>query len=308
MAETILFAGNGINTINSNSTWEMLLRTLHKDYYDAAVSFTDIIQKPFPLVYEQIVLWQLKKHRNTGIERTLKKIIAAETCRILPNEIHTAIAAKKINHIITANYEFNLVKDPGASMLNRGCIKETTYSIFRHFRNNGKTYWHLHGDAQHVTSINLGYEHYCGQLQKMREYVTGTYIAADKNFTKLFTRPLVNRAYLKSAEVYSWVDFFFRDNTTIKIFGFRMELEELDIWWLLTYRAKILYGAKKGHQQPRNNRVLYFIPRQFTKDRKGVMLPAYKTKKALMEGMNINVVELDLPHGAAFYQEVLRFR
>jgi hypothetical protein len=308
MAETILFAGNGINTINSNSTWEMLLHTLHKDYYDAAVPFADIIQKPFPLVYEQIVLWQLKKHRNTRIEAILKKIIAAETSRGLPNEIHTAINAMSGNHIITANYEFNLFKDPPEKQLNRGCIKETTYSIFRHFRNNGKTYWHLHGDARHTTSINLGYEHYCGQLQKMREYVTGAYVAADKNFTKLFSRPLVNRSYLKSKEVYSWIDFFFRDNTTIKIFGFRMELEELDIWWLLTYRAKILYGAKKGHLLPGNNRVQYFIPRQLTIDRKGVALPAYTTKKTLLEAMNIEVVELDLPHSPAFYMKVLRYR
>ena len=60
MAETVLFVGNGINNISKGSSWESLLALLHRDFYDKAIPFDEIKQKPFPLVYEQIVLWQLR--------------------------------------------------------------------------------------------------------------------------------------------------------------------------------------------------------------------------------------------------------
>ena len=308
MAETVLLVGNGINTISDSKSWESLLILLHKKYYNPLVPFSELKQKPFPLVYEQIVLWQLRKHKNYKIETELKKLIAVEAGKIAANSIHSKIAAAKGTHIITANYEFNLMMEKKPRLHNLGCVKETTYSIFRNFEANNKTHWHLHGDIQNKNSINLGYEHYCGQLQRMREYVTGVYAATDKTLNRLFKMPLVNRSYLKSSKVYSWIDLFFKDNTTIKIIGFRLELEELDIWWLLTYRAKIIYGAKKGLQIPVRNKIQYFIPRQYTIDRKGTILPGYKTKKELMEGMNIEVIEMEILHSEAFYLEALRYK
>ena len=197
------------------------------------------------------------------------------------------------------------MKEQPEALTNEGCVKELVYSVFRHFTANGKIYWHLHGDAQHTNSINLGYEHYCGQLQRMREYTTGKYSRGSKKLETVFKMPLLKRSYINSQQLYSWIDLFFRNNTTIKIMGFRLEMEELDIWWLLTYRAKIMYGAKKGLPVPLNNHIQYFIPKQFTVDKKGQTLPAYKNKKALMEAMNMEVVEIDLPHTDAFYIEVL---
>ncbi|MEO5682778.1 MAG: hypothetical protein ABIQ88_09050 [Chitinophagaceae bacterium] len=308
MAETVLFVGNGINSIDSNNSWESLLRLLHRDYYDEAVSFDELKQKPFPLVYEQIVLWQLKKHRNYRIENILKKIIAAEAGKIATNPVHAAIAAAKGAHIITANYEFNLMTDAGARVKNEGCVKELVYSVFRHFKAGGKTYWHLHGDAKHTNSINLGYEHYCGQLQRMREYTTGAYSRGSKTLANKFKLPLVNRSYLNSRHFYSWIDLFFTDNIIIKILGFRLEMEELDIWWLLTYRAKIMYGAKRGLHIPVNNKIQYFIPKQYTADKKGAIDSAYKTKKHLLQAMDVEVIEIDRPHSGAYYTAVLGWK
>ena len=306
MAQKVLLLGNGINSINNNKSWEALLQLLHQKYYDPAVPFEEIRQKPFPLVYEQIVLWQLKHHKHHQIESVLKKLIAREAGAIAANNIHRRIEASALQHIITSNYEFTLLKDPTQPLVNNGCVKETLYSVFRNYKSRGKTYWHLHGDVQHTNSINLGYEHYCGQLQKMREYTTGKYAASDKKITGLFSQPLVNRPYLQKGKIYSWIDFFFSNHTTIRIAGFRMDLEELDIWWLLTYRAKIIYGVRKGLTIPFKNKVQYCIPKQFTTDDKGRITDMYKTKKALLEGMNIEVVEIDQPHGEDFYKRVLQ--
>jgi len=240
--QTILFIGNGANNINNSSSWEQLLQILYNGYYDHHIAFDDFKRKPFPMLYEQIVMKHLKMG-NQRIEAELKKLIATQTLNIKQNAVHEAIADSHYDHIITTNYEFDLMSDyKPKTVKNLGCIRETTYSLFRHFEVNGKKYWHPHGDAQNIHSINLGYEHYCGQLQRMRQYVTTCYETSNETLNKVFKKGLKERAYIYSKnEVYSWVDFFFRPNTEIKIMGFRFDFEEIDLWWLLTYRAKSLY-------------------------------------------------------------------
>jgi hypothetical protein len=306
MAETVLFTGNGINNISNGKSWENLLKVLYKDYYDPAVKFAEIKNKSFPMLYEQIVAHQLKQKKGEKIEGVIKKIIAEDVKSIRPNKVHQQIINGQWKNIITANYEFNLMKNSNTRLKNEGCIREQLYSVFRNFEEGGKRYWHLHGDAQNIHSINLGYEHYCGQLQRMREYVTGGYKSENKELTEMFKLPLLKRPYLNTDNNYSWLDFFFKDNTHIKIIGLKLDLEELDLWWLITHRAKIMYGAKKGLRVPVNNRIEYFIPREFTTAGRSGLTPDFKAKKDLMEKMDIEVRIIDIPHSEAFYLEALK--
>lgn len=300
MAETVLLLGNGVNKINNNSGWDELLKVLHENFYaDTNETFADIKIKPFPMVYEQIVMWQLSKG-NHQIEKKLKTIIADKTGAIEPNIVHTAVSKGKWKHIITGNYEFNYMGDYQTEKLkNSGCINETTYSIFRHYEAGSKKFWHLHGDINNVGSINLGYEHYCGQLQKMREYVTGTYKCRNEELNRKFEKALLKRRYLNAATGYSWLDLFFKDNTTIKIIGLRLDFEEIDLWWLLTYRAKILHKGKSKEHTPINNRIKYYIPKKYTTG-------DFVKKKAFMEKMAIEVVAIDLPESADYYLNALK--
>ena len=307
IAKEILFIGNGINTISSGGSWEQLLKSLHADYFDPTLSFEEIKRKPFPLVYEQIVMWQLQK-KNLRIEKELKQKIAEDVLKMKQNKAHLAIASGNWSDIITANYEFNLMPAGQTQLKNQGIVRETMYSVFRHFLVDQKRYWHLHGDAQNTDSINLGYEHYCGQLQRMREYVTTAYKFGKIGKSGLFDEPLLKRKYLQSKQVYSWIDFFFRDHCTIKIIGLRLNLEELDLWWLLTYRAKIMYGAvKQFKRRPVNNTVVFYIPKEYTIDPKTKKLQQeFNDKKDLLERMNVVVKVIDVKHSEAYYLEVLK--
>jgi hypothetical protein len=162
-----------------------------------------------------------------------------------------------------------------------------------------KKFWHLHGDIQNIGSINLGYEHYCGQLQKMREYVTGTYKCSKEELNKKFEKALLKRQYLNSPNGYSWLDLFFKDNITIKIIGLRLDFEEIDLWWLLTYRAKILYKGKSADHTPKNNFIKYYVPKKYT-------IGDFEKKRAFMEKLAIEVVAIDLPESADFYLAALK--
>lgn len=296
--QTILFIGNGVNNINNASSWEQLLQLLYNDYYDHDIAFDDFKRKPFPMLYEQIVM----KHLMTGnlkIEDDLKKLIAGETLKIKQNAVHEAIANSNYDHIITTNYEFGLMNEhKPKTVKNLGCIRETKYSLFRHFEVNGKTYWHPHGDAQNIRSINLGYEHYCGQLQRMREYVTNSFETNNEQLNAIFKKGLVKRNYLNSNKEYSWIDFFFKKNTEIKIIGFRFEFEEIDLWWLLTYRAKFLYKMNINERIAYENKVIYYVPVQYTIDK---FAAAFQSKKDMMEKMDIEVRVVDMVDDEGYY-------
>lgn len=308
MAETVLLIGNGVNNITNKKSWEALLKSLYDAYYDKSSSFDEIKKKPFPLVYEQIVAHQLKKRKGERIESVIREKIAGDVKNIIPNMIHNMVANGKWNHVMTTNYEFNLMNNYKEKKSNMSEIRESKYSIFRRFKDEGgrRIYWHLHGDAQNTNSINLGYEHYCGQLQRMREYVTGGYRVTDKQISRLFKIPLLKRNYLNSGENHSWIDFFFKDNVTIKIAGLKLDMEEIDICWLPIYRAKIMYGAKSDYRIPVNNEIIYYVPEMYTKDKKGNPDPGFKSKKDLMEKMDIKVKVIPLPHSEDFYKKALK--
>ena len=169
MKKSVLLIGNGINNINNKESWENLLESITKK---CKVSRTVGINsdKPFPLLYEEIYL------RSNGIpELSLKKFIANEVQNIQENEIHKLIRDIGFKDIITTNYEYTLqgINESMTKIVikNKGKIRESKYSIFRHNEINGTRFWHIHGECNVPGSITLGYEHYGGQLQQMRNYV-----------------------------------------------------------------------------------------------------------------------------------------
>lgn len=113
-----------------------------------------------------------------------------------------------------------------------------------------KHFWHIHGDRNHLSSITLGYEHYSGYLQQMRNYIaTGT------SYTNLKLLPLIKRIDTgRLTETYSWLDFFFTKD--VYIFGLTLDFIEIHLWWLLTYRQRTIRSQKI----PLKNQVIYFYP------------------------------------------------
>ena len=270
MNDNVLLIGNGINNLTNKESWSRLLKsmtTLCK--VNKEVEIND--HKPFPLIYEEIFL----KSKNT-VEITLKRHIAKEVNRINENEIHKLIKSKKYRNIITTNYEYILQNTQNAivdtASHNEGVVKEIKYSIFRNNKINDTTIWHIHGECNVPNSITLGYEHYGGQLQKIRDYVvSGTHY---KN--KKYQNPLSSK--LKSNKVLyeSWLDLFFKKD--IHIIGLAMDFVEIDLWWLLTYRARFI----KTRKTEIKNNIYYYIPDKYVE--------SSKHKLDLLKAINVHVV------------------
>lgn len=278
-----LFVGNDINNISPGISWSDLLANIKTKYNVASLENG---QKPFPMLYEEIFLNAIKE--KDLHEKELKIYIANSVSQIKQNEIHQLIRATPTANIITTNYEFSLEGSP--DIVNSSLIKETTYSVFRKHDSADKTYWHIHGDCNNPTSINLGYEHYCGQLQKMRDYVVnGT------NYTSetVYKEPLIKRlSQQKKLNLQSWIDLFF--TTDIHILGLSLDFVEIDIWWLLTYRARNKFYRKSNFI---SNKLLYYTTKKWYN--------ISKDKMQLLQANDVEIIVIDESNKTKYYKKVL---
>lgn len=278
-----LLIGNDINNISPGVSWADLLKNIKTKY---RVPQLENGEKPFPMLYEEIFLHAVQ--RKSLKELDLKTYIAEEISRITQNEIHSLIRDLPISNILTTNYDFSLAGLHPKQ--NLGLVKETVYSIFRRYQVADKTYWHLHGDCSSPASINLGYEHYCGQLQKMRDYVVN-----GPNYTSkdIYEKALIQRlSSQKNLELQSWIDLFFTSD--IHIVGLSLDFVEIDLWWLLTYRARSKYYKRSGFIK---NKLYYYIPSAY--------MAKSIDKIQLLKANDVDIIEIDETDKTSYYKKVI---
>ena len=281
MKKFSILLGNGINNLDADNSWDNLLQRLAAD-----IGFTidEEKKKQFPLLYEEIFLTGANLKRKGVSETQLKKTICDNISQIKKHPLYDVLRALPTDDIITTNYDFSV--EGFEPKKNEGIVKEMLYSVFRHYRAGNKRVWHVHGDRLHPNSVNLGFEHYSGQLQNIRNYVaTGTKYASKK-----YQLPLIKRLETGALDGSSWLDLFF--TTDIHIIGLTLGFVETDLWWLLTYRARI--KIKKPKLVP--NTITYYTPQKF--------VASSKHKLDLLEATGVNVEKIN-KDGAAYYQDIL---
>lgn len=283
MKNFALLVGNDINNIKPGKSWKELLDDI-TNY--CGVSHINREEKPFPMLYEEIFLSAIRKKAMD--EKDLKTYIASIVSKIDQNEIHERIRALNVPHIITTNYEFSIEGENPKS--NSSLVVERLYSVFRKHELNGTTYWHVHGDCNNPMSINLGYEHYCGELQNMRNYtISGTSYKTEGVIKEALVRRLANEGQINYQ---SWIDLFFKKD--IYIIGLGLDFVESDLWWLITYRARSKYYKNKFQV---NNKISYFIPAEYE--------TRSKAKLEILRANDVTVVVVNKPKGLAYYTDIL---
>jgi hypothetical protein len=286
MKNPTLLVGNDINNISKGQSWKDLLTDI--------VSFclpNGCIQlderKPFPLLYEEIFLTAIRRQHIREAE--LKAFIAEKTLKIEPNEIHAAIRAISPAHILTTNYEFTLEGEIPSG--NSSLILERTFSIFRKYTIDRINYWHIHGDCLNPLTINLGFEHYGGQLQQMRNYVvSGTTYTSPQAPRQSLVQRIQQHLPVKDD---SWLDLFFTRD--IHIFGLSLDFVETDLWWLLTYRARQKF---QKNTIPVRNALYYYIPAEFVQ--------GAKFKLEMLAANDVKVIDIAAADKRTYYEEVLK--
>lgn len=256
-AKTLLI-GNDINNATENYSWNDLITGLLD--YAKIEKKVNRENKPFPLLYEEIYLKSYLHYKTP--ESRIKKYIASQTRKLNYNSLHSQILELGIENILTTNYDllFETASNTDKKKcVNKGVIKESLYNLFRYHQTEQHKIWHIHGSETSPKTITLGYEHYSGYLQQMRNYVTtGTKgVYSKKDFL-----PLSKRLRENQIEFDSWVDFFFLND--VYIFGLNLDFVEMHLWWLLTYRAR----AKMEGKFPIENKIIYYYPDKYRESSK----------------------------------------
>ena len=78
----------------------------------------------------------------------------------------------------------------------------------------------------------LGYEQYGGQLRKIGEYINGNYKLKGERICSIKER------MIEPFSIKSWIDLFF--NFNVHFIGFGLPYDEIDMWWLLCKRQKMM--------------------------------------------------------------------
>ena len=286
MKNPILLIGNDINNISKGQSWKDLLNDIVNFCLpDGCIQLDD--RKPFPLLYEEVFLTAIRQKRIS--ETDLKTFIARKVQVIAQNEVHEAIRDIAPAHILTTNYEFSL--EGVTPSQHDSLINERVFSIFRRYKVGPTFYWHIHGDCLNPLSINLGFEHYGGQLQQMRNYVVSGTTYTSRQAPK---QSLVQR--VKNGETLrddSWLDFFFTRD--IHIFGLSLDFVETDLWWLLTYRARQKF---QRNTIPVKNALYYYIPAEFVQ--------SARFKIDMLTANDVKVIDIAAPDKRSYYQAVLK--
>lgn len=271
MRDYVVLVGNDINNIADKMSWEKLLDQL-AEYFSISVDFE---KKPFPLAYEEIFFECVKTHNESKV----KKHVADLVMKIKHNKIHEKLMDLGCENILTTNYDLSLesvLSSNTKSLKNNGYIKESLYSLFRYHEVGHKKVWHIHGSANAYQSITLGYEHYSGYLQHMRSYVvTGT----KDTYKRRSFPPLTKRFKDDKVEHLSWVDMFFTKD--VHILGLSLDFNEIDLWWLLTFRQK----SKLAKRLDITNEVHYYIPKAYVE--------SSKSKLDLLKSVGVHIKEID---------------
>lgn len=268
----VLLIGNGINRLGSNLSWRGLLEQL-VNYIGKASSFS-IDNKPFPILYEEILLRGLKY--SSISEKDLINKVSELALDLSSNSYHSQIYDLGLTDIITTNYDYSIENQyfgysPNSYKAFGDRHRETKYRLFTHIEHRGHRFWHIHGEANFPSTIVLGHDMYSRVLEKQLDYI-------EKN-------DVINK------ELESWIDLFFSHD--IHIVGLELDYTEIDLWWLLNYRARLVLNKKI------KNKIIYH--RKFNnKDKKFI------GKREVLEAHAVTIKDHEADNYAQFYDLVFK--
>lgn len=285
--QSILF-GNGLNLLSEGiPSWDDLLKEIAKESLDSHIpntlKYEAIILKqpyrdsPVRLLTKDGMLFLTSDEKvllasDEVIEFKLKKDIAERVSEFEPNDIYSMVSELPVEHFMTTNYDNTLIKLRGDNAIKSMNRREQTYSIRRHYTLiDGQQYWPIHGNVDSPRSIMLGFDHYCGALSKVENYVKGGYEMPEVGRIPSITKRLEEKIKV----TYSWIDLFFCSD--VHIIGQGLDYAEMDLWWILNRRRRI----KQKDAKLINNRIVYYPDYSITKD-----------KRQLLNGFDVEICDL----------------
>lgn len=274
----VLFFGNGLNLLSQNLSWKTLLSNVQaKDETGLTVhDGLNLVDVPYPLQYDYILLSSDFRKKvqdvkdSTGWKKVvedrqmgLKKAIIEEMKDFKSNFIYDQLSVLPFDAYLTTNYDHVLDESMKAMRYQAdvGDKSEMNYNIRRkRCMKKGdvleKTIYPIHGDIESPRSIVIGYNHYCGTVAKISDYLKGNYKWKTGKGSELKIPSMLDRLQNADNQIYSWIDHIFMSD--VYIVGLGLDYSEIDLWWLLDRRQRMV----RGDGVMKQNRIVYFFTKE----------------------------------------------
>jgi len=231
-----LLLGNGINRAALQKDWTQILRELARQF-NAEDLTLHLDKKPLSMFIEELCARSDGHFAST--EHSVKVAFAGLLEQISPIAAHERVCSL-FKVIMTTNYDFTIEESLAGPFYQSAFLApESRYSLFRRHTAAGVDVWHVHGDVARPSSMVLGFDHYAGTLQKIRNYVTDGIDVKKARFKVSSPVKAGVLDFTTDRAIYSWVDYFLRDH--IHIVGLGMDFTEIDLWWLLLHKRRRLH-------------------------------------------------------------------
>jgi len=272
---SVLF-GNGINRVGESPiVWTELLDSIK------IPNLFDNGKLPNTFIYERALLQKEPFQDLKELEKKVKNDISKLFDDKAINDLYKKLFQLNISNYMTTNYDnifLNTIIKNG-KFTSYSSNKESAYSlrrktlIYDNNENERCKIWNIHGSINRPSTIMLGIDHYCKSVSKIYDYVNGKY--EFNRINKTSHRKLTDKIMKNDFDGYSWVELFF--NSNIHIIGYSLDYSEIDVWWILNKRARLLrdYRYKKNLE----NKV-YFYDSCITSEKEG-----------LLKSLNVEVIK-----------------
>lgn len=260
MKQTILF-GNGINLLASSEfKWEHILNGIgcsnlgvenYNTYkYEAMLINQSITKKGNESLRD--VESQLKKKFVINLEEQIEKAQGKL------KQKYSELFQLPVDYFLTTNYD-----DTYRNFLSinyhykEHTYDELAYNMRRklqwvHDKTEECIYlWPIHGTISDKKTMMLGFDHYCGSIARISNYLNNGRCSPghkNKHFEEYLQRnkkeldsPYIRfrmKTYPRYPKINYWVDTFFV--TDVHIMGLGMSFDEIDLWWLLNKRKRLI--------------------------------------------------------------------
>ena len=252
--ENSLLLGNGLNRcLRSSISWGELLKEtadrLGVRYYP---------EISMPLEFERIVNSYLSKNHRMAkgnVYDEIKGEIAKKVCNVkLPEDaIHRQLQRLTIQNIMTTNYDFLLEKVYNADFIELPAIRRNKYLFEQTSAQKGIPFFHLHGIASNAQSLCLGYEHYMGIVEHLRNSLNRSEMPTEKKVGGMVIKQILKG---EKEPLNKWGEKFYTSN--VGIIGLELGENESDLWWLISHRAYLYYSDYMGLRTQLRNRIVYY--------------------------------------------------
>ncbi|MBQ8158477.1 MAG: hypothetical protein IJ081_05600 [Prevotella sp.] len=248
MRQTTIFYGNGVNRLSKDGkSWDNVLRQISQGQFLPPIENNTLKYEYIVLPkdrYIEVVDDNIKEEGKTlppelkDTEKSIKEDLASELSQFKAADFYKKLAELKADNYMTTNYESHLINPFFKMGYHLMDPDNRIYKTKPHYTlEKGEShikYWNIHGCLELQESMLLG-------LYEYSKYV----INIDKIIRSI-------ERDLPDVDKESWP--YIMLHSDVHILGFGLGYEEIDIWYFLTSRKRLLRTNKIE-----KNRITYYV-------------------------------------------------